>query len=151
MLRRSLRVLDIWVTVVRSWIALRLWPESEIAYAFAPGTSGRASDPSLVVAFQSATKLIAPGRCVLLSVALLRLLRRRGMDAVLRIGLEMDGAKIAGHAWVESRAKVQGDAATIADRFKPFNISAAGLAEFLSCRRARRTTREDSLEFSSTD
>ena len=146
MLRQSLRDVEIWFTVVRSWIALRFWPARELALAFATSGDGRASDSSLVAAFRRATRPISKGRCVLLGVALLRLLRRRGMDAVLRVGFDIAGGKIAGHAWVESGSKVQGDAATIAQRFKPFNITAAGLAAHLSRRRAANHV-EDSLEF----
>ena len=131
-----LRVMEIWWTVARSWIALRFWPAGELAYAFGPSACDRPCDPSLVDSFRRATSPIARGRCVLLAVSLLRLLRRRRMDAVLRIGFDMAGRKIAGHAWVESGSEVQGDAATISRRFKPFNMTAEGLAAFLSCREA---------------
>ncbi|HEX6100061.1 MAG TPA: lasso peptide biosynthesis B2 protein [Thermoanaerobaculia bacterium] len=143
---------EIWVTVVRTWLALRLWPERELAYALHDGNVGRGNvgrgfspppgrgggapapeggglkpRPTLLAAeFRRVTRPIARGRCLHLSVACIRFLRRRGLPASLRVGFTPE---LRGHAWIDC------DPDAFAERFPPFHVTAAGLAAFVANRR----------------
>ena len=128
-----------------SRIGLRLWPMAvfESALSVHP-TATRAADVRLVHAFRRETRRLSRGRCLLMSVALLRLLRRRGMDARLRVGFDRQAASMRGHAWVESGDLPQGEVGTIGERFRAFNVTAHGLAAFVSRHRAPTFAGENS-------
>lgn len=121
------RWVEIWATVVRTRVALRYWPEGELAFALREDASNdQAASQALVREFQQATHSIAPGRCLLRSVACIRFLRRRGLAASLRVGFapEFDG----GHAWVDCELEYS-------SRFRVFTFSASGLAAWIANRR----------------
>jgi Transglutaminase-like superfamily len=140
--------IEVWLTVIRSWLGLRFWPERELTRAFAPPANPtRSADRASIDAFKRATRSIATGRCLLLSVAMSRFLRRRGIAATVRVGFDTKAKNMSGHAWVVCGGEVLGDAATIDRCFRHFNVTAAGLAEFLTCRRAAVHIPEKSLEF----
>lgn len=61
-----------------------------------------------------------PQACLTRSLLLEWLLRRRGIDAELRIGVQRIGAGIAAHAWVESGGVPVNDRPDIAESFPPF-------------------------------
>ena len=72
-----------------------------------------------------------PGRpnCLTRSVTLWWILRRRGIDSALRLGVRTAAGRLEAHAWVELGGLVLNDAADIAQRFAPFegtNIPASG-------------------------
>lgn len=127
--------LEIWATVFRTRVALRYWPERELAYALRSDRPAiNAASISLAREFRRTTRSIAKGRCLLLSVACIRLLRRRGLPASLRIGF---APGFQGHAWIDC----DGDA--YAERFRPFQCTAAGLAALLTNRRSILTPPEE--------
>ena len=134
--------LEIWATVFRTRVALRYWPERELAYALrsdaspssATGPAIHAASVSLTRKFRRTTRSVANGRCLLLSVAGIRFLRRRGLPASLRIGFTPG---FQGHAWIDC----DGDA--YAERFRPFHCTAAGLAALLTNRRSILTPPEE--------
>jgi hypothetical protein len=122
-----IRWVEIWATVFRTQVALRFWPERELAFALREdAASDEMASQALVREFQRATRSIAPGRCLLRSVACVRFLRRRGLAASLRVGFapEFHG----GHAWVDCEGEYS-------SRFRVFNLSAAGLAAWIANRR----------------
>lgn len=126
-------IAEIWATVLWSWLALRFWPERELALALKPVTEPRPVDATpLVAAFRRATQRWSDGRCLLFSVAMHRMLRRRSIAANLRVGFMVNRHGAPGHAWVETIS----NADTIHSLFKSFHISAAGLAALLKSRRA---------------
>jgi hypothetical protein len=63
-----------------------------------------------------------PGRpnCLTRSVTLWWILRRRGTDSALRIGVRTADGRFEAHAWVELDGLVVNDDADIAHRFAPF-------------------------------
>ena len=69
---------------------------------------------------------IAAGRgpirttCLRRSLLLWWLLRRDGIETVLRVGVNRDGGTLHAHAWVEHRGEPLNDAADIALRFPAF-------------------------------
>lgn len=63
------------------------------------------------------------GNCLSQSIALMWLLRRRGLAAELRFGARMREGLLEAHAWVEHAGVVLNDAQTVAQRFSPFGRS----------------------------
>ena len=68
------------------------------------------------------------GSCLDRSVFLWFMLRQRGLDPALRIGIARDGDAIDGHAWVEIHGTVVNDAPDIADQFAVFDEDPTRLA-----------------------
>jgi len=69
--------------------------------------------------------------CLVRSLALLGLLRRRGVPAELRVGVGRTGPQLEAHAWVELDGAPVNDAADVAARYPPFAGSLLG-ARFAS-------------------
>lgn len=65
--------------------------------------------------------------CLPRTIVLWSLLRRRGIDADVRIGVRRDteGA-VKAHAWLEWNGEVINDAADVATQYPPFNTPAFG-------------------------
>jgi hypothetical protein len=61
-----------------------------------------------------------PAACLTRSLVAEWLLRRRGIDAQLRIGVQRNSAGIAAHAWVECDGVPVNDRPDIAESFLPF-------------------------------
>jgi len=68
----------------------------------------------------AATHGLVRGNCVVRSLALLWLLRRRGVAAALRIGVRLAGATLFAHAWVEVDGRPINDRADIGQYYLPF-------------------------------
>jgi len=64
----------------------------------------------------------APGRpsCLPRSATLWWLLRRQGIDSVIRIGVRTASGRLEAHAWVEYAGQVVNDTDDVAQRFAPF-------------------------------
>jgi hypothetical protein len=60
------------------------------------------------------------GTCLSQSIALVWLLRRRGLAAHLRLGARRREGALEAHAWVEHGGVVLNDTPTVAQRFSPF-------------------------------
>ena len=58
--------------------------------------------------------------CLARSVTLWWLLRRRGIDSTIRIGVRTVEGRMEAHAWVEHAGLVLNDADDVAERFAPF-------------------------------
>ena len=120
------RSIEIRATILWTRVALRFWPERELAYALLDsGSDLNPTSAALAREFQSATRSMAGGRCLLLTVACIRFLRRRGLPASLRVGFTPE---FHGHAWVDCEAHYS-------SRFGVFNFSPVGLAELIANRR----------------
>lgn len=65
-----------------------------------------------------------PGNCLSRSLALLWLLRRRGHNAQLHLGVSLAGGDFAAHAWVTLNDRVLNDTQDVATRYVPFNTQA---------------------------
>jgi len=60
-----------------------------------------------------------PGNCLSQSLALARLLRRRGVTPTLRLGVRLAGPTFDAHAWVEHNGRVLNDTQDVHTRFTP--------------------------------
>lgn len=59
------------------------------------------------------------GNCLSQSLALARLLRRRGVVPTLQLGVRLTGPKFDAHAWVEHDGRVLNDTQDVHTRFTP--------------------------------
>ncbi len=64
-----------------------------------------------------------PSTCLVRSLVLQWLLRRRGMGTELRIGVRLDGGRLAAHAWLEREGTVISDRPEAIGGFVPFGRS----------------------------
>jgi hypothetical protein len=64
---------------------------------------------------------LGPANCLTRSLYLVWLLRRRGVNAELRIGVRMNGASLDAHAWVEYAGVPINDREDIAAEFAAFD------------------------------
>lgn len=65
--------------------------------------------------------------CLDRSVFLWFVMRQRGLDGQIRIGVTLDGDILDGHAWVELDGSVVNDDPDIADRFEVFDDDPVGI------------------------
>lgn len=89
-------------------------------------------DERLVRSFAAAsgTHFLRPN-CLPRSLSLWRMLRRRGVDAVVRIGAKMSERRLDGHAWVEVGGHVINDRPDIAKDFTPLRLGGRAVEEWL--------------------
>jgi hypothetical protein len=126
-------VLEAMGGLLATWAGLRLigfrrW--ERVLAVFAPAAS--ANVPAQSASEQQAALLIARMQaaaarnlffrtnCLEQSLVLWWLLRRRGIDAVLRIGARKDSNRFEAHAWVALDSQVLNDAAADHRHFVPF-------------------------------
>jgi len=64
---------------------------------------------------------LGPANCLTRSLYLWWLLRRRGIDSQLRIGVRLNGGVLDGHAWVEYAGVPVNDRADVSADFAPFD------------------------------
>jgi len=94
--------------------------------SLAPGGSGAAGDDAdearALGRLVDAAARRGPGRptCLPKSLTLWWLLRRRGIDSTLRIGVRTANGRLEAHAWVEYAGQVVNDTDDVAQRFAPF-------------------------------
>jgi hypothetical protein len=88
-----------------------------------PAQSASVEESALLIARMqeaAARNLLFRANCLEQSLVLRWLLRRRGIDAVLRIGARKDSDRFEAHAWVELDSQVLNDAAAEHRHFVPF-------------------------------
>jgi hypothetical protein len=112
--------LALWVLGYRRWHALlaRLAPrppqpaapELQVASAVRTARLVRAAN----------RRSVRPAACLSRSLTLWWLLRRRGIESQLRLGVRKGGEGLEAHAWVELAGRVVNDAADVARQYAPF-------------------------------
>jgi hypothetical protein len=119
--------------LLATWIGLRLigfrrWERVLAVFAPTVNTTGPAQSASvresalLIGRMQEAASrnLFFHANCLEQSLVLCWLLRRRGIDAVLRIGARKESERFEAHAWVELDSQVLNDASAEHRHFVPF-------------------------------
>jgi hypothetical protein len=117
--------------LLATWTGLRLvgfrrWERVLAVFTPSATTTGLAqgaSESALVIARMqkaAARNLFFRANCLEQSLVLWWLLRRRGIDAVLRIGARKDSERFEAHAWVELNSRVLNDASAEHRHFVPF-------------------------------
>jgi hypothetical protein len=71
----------------------------------------------------AAHHVLPVGNCLTRSLFLQWLLRRRGVNAELRIGVRKEQGQFEAHAWVEYEGRPINDAPDVSKRFAPFDES----------------------------
>jgi hypothetical protein len=105
------------------------WPKPRSArFATPPARSARARSIAKIVAIAA---LRGPVRasCLRRSLLLWWLLRRDGIEAVLRVGVNREGGTLHAHAWVEHEGRPLNDADDVALRFPAFAYDLGASAE----------------------
>ncbi len=69
---------------------------------------------------------VTRGNCLSKSIVLCHLLRRNGLQAMLRVGGRKEGSQFAAHAWVELDSIVIGDFEGLHKDFVPFDQTKSG-------------------------
>lgn len=110
------------VGVPRTQAWLRRW-----AAASTPGRGGQHSGIALVQNAQRVIKrrLGIEGTCLTRSLTLWAMLRRRSINADLRVGFRRSEGKLEGHAWVEFEGIVLNEAEEVKQSYTPFTDPAA--------------------------
>ena len=102
----------------------REWLEQRAGTGAAPLTTS--SDD--LAAWRLATARVTryswiPGNCLSRSLALLYVLRARGHDAHLHLGVSLAAGSFAAHAWVTHGGTVLNDTQDVASRYVPFTAA----------------------------
>lgn len=130
--RQRGQLLRAWWLLLAVDLLLRLLPlprvESLLARRTpppAPGTGDhRAADDLARLVAVAARHHVYPMLCLRQALVLKRLLARRGVASVLRIGVRREAGELKAHAWVELGGRPLGEPPEVADRFLP--LEAAG-------------------------
>jgi Transglutaminase-like superfamily len=122
--------------LLATWVGLRLigfrrWERVLAVFAPTVNTTGSAQGASvqesalLIARMQAAAarNLFFRANCLEQSLVLWWLLRRRGIDAALRIGARKDSNRFEAHAWLELNSQVLNDASAEHRHFVPFEKS----------------------------
>jgi hypothetical protein len=121
-----LTALALWLLGLRRWqAALARWAP--------PGTAAGGDEAARVEQGRAAARLVdAAARrgvyratCLPRSLVLWCLLRRRGIDADLRIGVRKEDGQFQAHAWVEYRGVALNDGAVVSEHYAPFERAIA--------------------------
>jgi Transglutaminase-like superfamily len=99
-------------------LGLRWWPLDRLLARLESAASGDdgadAARAARVV--DAVMALYPPATCLKKSLVLLRILRRRGRPAVLRLGVQKSAQDLRAHAWIECEGRILLDAG-IAHRY----------------------------------
>ncbi len=115
------QIFSAWWLLLGFWVALRIQPFKKTqSFADVPmGTPTEATDLEALawcVRAAGGTHLV-PIKCLERSLALQRILRKRGVPAELQIGVEKNGTALAGHAWLEIDGEPIGEPEGIDQKF----------------------------------
>lgn len=110
-------------------VALRVAPRRLLRGVLAPRRGGAAADAVAVARIFSRVAARHPlnHHCMHRSLALQRVLARRGIAAELRIGLGRKPNLFPGHAWLEIDGVVVNDDPQVVSRYAPLTITETAL------------------------
>lgn len=80
----------------------------------------------------AASRHVMPASCLTRSIALSRVLRRRGTDAAVRIGVRTADNRVEAHAWVEIDGRPVNDEVAVTRAYAPFPQTVADRADVLA-------------------
>lgn len=130
---QALTMRERWALLVASaqlplvWLGLRIFGLMRLrafllrAPVTAPRTVGRNVQSLARIVNAAAARSPFPVTCLTRSLLLERWLRRDGIAAELRIGVQRNGGHLNAHAWVECAGEPINDRADIASAFIPFD------------------------------
>lgn len=110
------------------WARVKLLGRCELGPCDAEG--GQTSESTNPVSLESlkyighlvnrtAHHVLPPNNCLTRSVYMQWLLRRRGIAAVLRLGVQLEDGQLLAHAWVDYAGTPLNDSADVAERYRP--------------------------------
>ena len=113
-----------------AWVRLllRVAPRRALRGVLDQTSEGRPADPRIIETFRrTAARVPFAHNCMHRSLALQRMLARRGTTARLRIGLGAKPNLFPGHAWLECGGAVINDDPELVTRYTPLMISQSAL------------------------
>lgn len=129
-----------WLALLEAWVRLAGTPltlgrNAGVVLDAPPvvGTTAAAGSPDDRATGERLHRLVAaaarlhvvPARCLARAVVLRDMLARRGIPAVVRIGVARGGAGVCAHAWLEGQAGPVGERPESLQRFKPLGAGEA--------------------------
>lgn len=126
--REAVLALEITAAILSVVVVLRIAPRRLLSRALVRNDAGpMAETPTdLIQLFDRVARALPLNvNCLPRSLALRRLLHRRGLVTHLVIGARRSNNVLEGHAWLQSGATVIADAPDIAQRFPPMSGTAA--------------------------
>jgi hypothetical protein len=114
--------------VALRYLGLRRWQATLARFSSSPPCSFQVRDDGYsrlaARSVAAAAARVAPGdTCLAQALVLWWLLRRRGLDGGLRIGVRKNGEQLAAHAWIEYRGFNLGPRPQASETFVPFSAS----------------------------
>jgi Transglutaminase-like superfamily len=116
--------------VTLAWVRLllRVAPRRALRGVLEQGGEGRPADPRVAAIFRrTMARVPFAHNCMHRSLALQRMLARRGTSAQLRIGLGAKPDLFPGHAWLEWGGAVINDDPELVRRYAPLVITQSAL------------------------
>jgi hypothetical protein len=127
-IRTLLLAAESFLTLAWVRVLLRFSPRRVLRGVLEVATSGRALDPRIVHVFgRVSARTPLAHNCMHRSLALQRILARRGIAAKLCIGIGRKPNLFPGHAWLEVDGVVVNDDAEVVSRYVPLTISESAL------------------------
>jgi len=116
------------ITLAWVRVLLRVAPRRVLGGVLEHGGGGRPADSRLIAIFKrTAAHVPFAHNCMHRSLALQRMLARRGTAAQLRIGIGAKPNLFPGHAWLECGGAVINDDPELVRRYAPLVISQSAL------------------------
>ena len=116
------------LTLALMRVLLRFAPGRVLRDVLDTRAEGKPADPRVIAAFRRAcARAPFAHNCMHRSLALQRMLARRGTNAQLRIGLGAKPRLFPGHAWLECGGTVINDDPEMIARYTPLQISQSAL------------------------
>ena len=116
------------VTLAWMRVALRFVPQRVLRGVIAPANEGGGDVAEIAAMFRRMAMRAPFGHtCMHRSLALQRVLARRGVVATLQIGLGRRPRLLPGHAWLEIGGAVVNDDPDVVARYAPLDISETAL------------------------
>jgi hypothetical protein len=120
--------LESMLTLMLVRVLLRVTPHRVLRGVLEPRDDKRAADPRVIAIFRrTAARVPFAHNCMHRSLALQRMLARRGVAAQLRIGIGAKPNLFPGHAWLECDGAVINDDPELITRYTPLVISQSAL------------------------
>jgi hypothetical protein len=117
-----LTALALWLLGFRRWqAALARWAPVGLPAGEDEATRIACGRAAARLVDAAARHGLCKGSCLQRSLVLWSLLRRRGLDCDLRIGVRKQAANLQAHAWVAYHGAVLNDGADVSKRYAPFD------------------------------
>jgi hypothetical protein len=131
--REKLLFVEAWLTLAATGLSLRRNPRRALEGCL-QHLDGRddAETAQLIAraAGRAAARQFYVASCLPRSLAILKMLRRRGIEAQLKVGGQLADQRYLGHAWVESNGMALGEKPDVEERFPSLHLHEEALLKW---------------------